>query len=44
VETAAVEARLIAAGCDIGQGWRYGRPMPASALDAWFDTHSLTPV
>jgi EAL domain-containing protein (putative c-di-GMP-specific phosphodiesterase class I) len=44
VETAAVEARLIAAGCDIGQGWRYGRPMPASALEAWFDAYALTPV
>ena len=44
VETEAVEARLISAGCDIGQGWRFGRPMPASALDAWFDAHDLTLV
>jgi EAL domain-containing protein (putative c-di-GMP-specific phosphodiesterase class I) len=42
VETAAVEARLIGAGCDIGQGWRFGRPMPAAALEAWFDAHALT--
>jgi EAL domain-containing protein (putative c-di-GMP-specific phosphodiesterase class I) len=44
VESAAVEARLIGAGCDIGQGWRFGRPMPASALEAWFDAHALTLV
>ena len=42
VETAAVEARLIGAGCDIGQGWRFGRPMPAAALEAWFGAHALT--
>jgi EAL domain-containing protein (putative c-di-GMP-specific phosphodiesterase class I) len=41
VETAEVEARLIGAGCDIGQGWRFGRPMPASAVDAWLDAHDL---
>ncbi len=44
VETAAVEERLIAAGCDIGQGWRYGRAMPASALEAWFEAYALAPV
>ena len=41
VETAAVEARLIGAGCDIGQGWRFGRPMPASAIDAWFEARAI---
>jgi EAL domain-containing protein (putative c-di-GMP-specific phosphodiesterase class I)/ActR/RegA family two-component response regulator len=41
VETASIEARLIAAGCDIGQGWRFGRAMPAAAIEAWFDAYML---
>ena len=44
VESASIEQRLIGAGCDIGQGWRFGRPMPAAAIDAWFDAHALTLV
>ena len=42
VESAAVEERLIGVGCDIGQGWRFGRPMPAAAVEAWFDAHAVT--
>jgi len=42
VESASIEQRLIGAGCDIGQGWRFGRPMLASAIEAWFDAHALT--
>jgi len=42
VESASVEERLIGAGCDIGQGFRFGRPMPAAAIEAWFDTHAVT--
>lgn len=38
IETEAVEARLRTAGCDIGQGWRFGRAMPERALHAWL-TH-----
>jgi len=35
VETAAQHEFLSAAGCDLGQGWLYGKPMPAkSALAA----------
>jgi EAL domain-containing protein (putative c-di-GMP-specific phosphodiesterase class I)/ActR/RegA family two-component response regulator len=44
VETASIEQKLIGAGCDIGQGWRFGRPMPATAIEAWFDAHALTLV
>lgn len=36
-EQAAVLARL---GCDIGQGYLYGKPMPAPALLDWFRTVS----
>jgi EAL domain-containing protein (putative c-di-GMP-specific phosphodiesterase class I) len=35
VETEAVADRLRAAGCQIGQGWRFGRPMAESALHNW---------
>jgi EAL domain-containing protein (putative c-di-GMP-specific phosphodiesterase class I) len=35
VETDSVAIRLRAAGCQIGQGWRFGRPMPERALHAW---------
>jgi EAL domain-containing protein (putative c-di-GMP-specific phosphodiesterase class I)/CheY-like chemotaxis protein len=42
VETASIEERLIGIGCDIGQGWRFGRPMPAAAVQAWFDAHAVT--
>ena len=44
IETASIEERLIGAGCDIGQGWRFGRPMPASAVEAWFDAHAVAPA
>jgi diguanylate cyclase len=26
---------LVAAGCEVGQGWLFARPMPADALKAW---------
>jgi len=42
VETASIEERLIGIGCDIGQGFRFGRPMPAPAIEAWFDAHAVT--
>jgi len=34
-------SRLLAdAGCDIGQGWYYARPMPAAELTAWLARRS----
>lgn len=35
IETAEIERRLRDEGCDQGQGFRYGRPMPPIALLAW---------
>jgi EAL domain-containing protein (putative c-di-GMP-specific phosphodiesterase class I) len=37
IETASVEERLLGAGCDIGQGWQFGRSMTEEALAAWFE-------
>ena len=35
IETEAEETLLRAAGCDVGQGWRFARAMPEAALRAW---------
>jgi len=35
VETPAQYERLRALGCDVGQGYHIGRPMPASAVEGW---------
>src|SRR5580692_2000286 len=35
VESAAIRSELEALGCDIGQGFYLGRPMPAAAFTAW---------
>lgn len=35
VEDAATEAELLGLGCDVGQGWHFGRPMPIGALTQW---------
>lgn len=35
VETEAVAGKLRSAGCQIGQGWRFGRPMSESSLHTW---------
>jgi diguanylate cyclase (GGDEF)-like protein len=35
IESAAVSAELRALGCDIGQGFHLGRPMPAAAFTEW---------
>lgn len=35
VETAEQEARLIQQGCDLVQGFRYSRPLPAQAFEAF---------
>jgi len=35
VEDEAAVHQLAALGCDEGQGWYYGRPMPAGDLRGW---------
>jgi diguanylate cyclase (GGDEF)-like protein len=35
VESAAISSELLALGCDIGQGFYLGRPMPAAAFTEW---------
>jgi diguanylate cyclase len=35
IESAAVSSELRALGCDIGQGFYLGRPMPAAAFTGW---------
>jgi len=39
IETETVEAKLRGAGCQIGQGWRFGRAMSEAALLLWLDGH-----
>jgi diguanylate cyclase (GGDEF)-like protein len=35
IETVAVMERLVALGCDVGQGFLISRPLPAAELTAW---------
>jgi EAL domain-containing protein (putative c-di-GMP-specific phosphodiesterase class I) len=45
VEDDAVARLLADAGCDIAQGWRYGRPMPADGLTYWLARrHNADPI
>ena len=37
IETEAVSERLREVGCDVGQGWYFGRPMQSDALLRWLD-------
>lgn len=43
IETASVEERLLGAGCDIGQGWHFGRSMSEEVLMDWFEAR-MAPV
>ena len=38
IETEEVAGLLRDLGCDIGQGWLYGRPVPADGIDAMLRT------
>ncbi|GGG70479.1 EAL domain-containing protein [Edaphobacter dinghuensis] len=43
VETTEQAEMLLRLGCDIGQGWLYGPPVPPSDLAAFLSTQSLSP-
>jgi sensor c-di-GMP phosphodiesterase-like protein len=40
VETAEQHDWLREAGCDFGQGWHFGRPMPPAEFAAWLAARS----
>ncbi|MET8005051.1 putative bifunctional diguanylate cyclase/phosphodiesterase [Nonomuraea glycinis] len=42
VESDAVALRLAEMGCDLGQGWLFGRPMPAQDATAWLRDRHMT--
>ncbi len=44
IETAGVAHRLREIGCDVGQGWYYGRAMPEADLIAWLTAFSKVPA
>ena len=41
VEDAAALAMLVDYGCDAAQGYYFSRPMPAAAVERWFETSSF---
>lgn len=43
VENAQVSQRLQAAGCDVAQGYHYGRPMPAQRMADYLQLWNATP-
>jgi diguanylate cyclase (GGDEF)-like protein len=40
VESDDVAMRLAEMGCDVGQGWLFGEPMPAAEATIWLQDHS----
>ncbi|MEV0594018.1 putative bifunctional diguanylate cyclase/phosphodiesterase [Nonomuraea cavernae] len=43
VESDEAAIRLAEMGCDLGQGWLFGRPMPPAEATAWLREHFETP-
>lgn len=43
IETREQADMLLWLGCDIGQGWLYGPPVPVGDLSSFLSTHSLSP-
>jgi EAL domain-containing protein (putative c-di-GMP-specific phosphodiesterase class I) len=44
IESAATASRLHLFGCDIGQGFLYSKPIPASEFAAWIEGRQRVPV
>ena len=44
METKAVADMLRDAGCEVGQGWYFGRAMPEPELLAWLTSHAMVPA
>src|SRR6185437_268549 len=44
IETTAQADMLVRLGCDIGQGWLYGPPVPPADLASFLSTQSLSPL
>lgn len=44
IETAKQAEMLLRLGCDVGQGWLYGPPVPPSDLATFLSTQSLSPA
>jgi EAL domain-containing protein (putative c-di-GMP-specific phosphodiesterase class I) len=42
IETEDISDRLREVGCDLGQGWYFGRPMPGDAMLRWLTHGGLT--
>jgi diguanylate cyclase (GGDEF)-like protein len=40
IEDSATEAALLAMGCEMGQGYFYGRPAPAEDVHKWISNHA----
>lgn len=43
IETTEQAEMLLRLGCDVGQGWLYGPPVPSGDLASFLSTHSLLP-
>jgi EAL domain-containing protein (putative c-di-GMP-specific phosphodiesterase class I) len=39
IETEELARRLVAAGCEIGQGYYFAKPMPAAEVPGWYAAH-----
>ncbi|MEW9551535.1 putative bifunctional diguanylate cyclase/phosphodiesterase [Nonomuraea sp. NPDC050783] len=44
VESDDVAMRLAEMGCDVGQGWLFGEPMPPAEVTAWLREHAGAPA
>jgi len=43
VENEAMRERLVALGCDTGQGYHFSKPLPPQQFEEWLNTHPSAP-